>query len=85
MNKPEPSKDNYIYAYYQGIKNGTFLVNRFIRIIYEYLIQGLEERRFFYDAVKANDAIDWIRNTASTLRGRLHRPISVWNFGKRHF
>lgn len=71
MNKPEPSKDNYIYAYYQGIKNGTFLVNRFIRIIYEYLIQGLEERRFFYDAVKANDAIDWIEEHCFHTEGPL--------------
>ena len=60
MRKTKKQKDNYIYAYYQGIKNGTFLVNRFVISIYEYLITGLEEKQFFYDAVKANDAIDWI-------------------------
>ena len=60
MRKTKKQKDNYIYAYYQGIKNGTFLVNKFVARIYEYLIKGLEEKQFFYDAVKANDAIDWI-------------------------
>ena len=60
MRKTKKQKDNYIYAYYQGITNGTFLVNKFIARVYEYLIKGLEEKQFFYDAVKANDAIDWI-------------------------
>ena len=60
MKKSRIQKDNYIFAYYQGIKNGTFLVNRFVTLIYEHLITGLEEKKFFYDAVKANDAIDWI-------------------------
>ena len=60
MKKAKEQKDNYIWAYYQGIKNGTFLVGRFIRLVYEYLVKGLQENQFFYDAVKANDAIEWI-------------------------
>ena len=52
MRKTKKQKDNYIYAYYQGITNGTFLVNKFIARVYEYLIKGLEEKQFFYDAVK---------------------------------
>lgn len=60
MRLSKKQKDNYIYAYYQGIKNGTFLVNRFVATVYEYLIQGLEKKDFFYNAVAANDAIDWI-------------------------
>jgi len=54
------SKDNYIYTYYQGIKNGKHTVGRWIELVYEYIIQGLEEKRFFYDAKKANEAIEWI-------------------------
>ena len=60
MRKAKKQKDNYIYAYYQGIKNGTFLVGRYVTLVYEYLINGLEKKAFFYDAVKANDAIEWI-------------------------
>ena len=60
MKKTKKQKENFIYSYYQGIKNGTFLVNRFVTAVYEYLINGLEEKKFFYDAVKANDSIDWI-------------------------
>ena len=60
MKKPEKTGDNWIYTYYQGIKNGTFLVGRFIQLIYEYLINGLQEKQFFFDGNKANAAIDWI-------------------------
>ena len=50
-------KDNYIYSYYQGIKNGKYTVGRWIELVYDYIIQGLQEKRFFFDQKKANDAI----------------------------
>lgn len=53
------AENNWIYTYYQGIKDGTYCVGRFITLLYEYLVQGLQEKRFFYDAKKANDAIKW--------------------------
>ena len=52
--------ESYIYAYYQDIKDGSVVVGRWVRLIYEYIIRGLEEKRFFYDAKKANAAIEWI-------------------------
>ena len=53
-------KDNYIYAYYQDIKNGKVTVGRWIELVYKYIIDGLEEKRFFFDQKRANDAIEWI-------------------------
>ena len=58
----EMGGNNYIFAYYQQIKDGTVLVGRYIRALYEYLIKGLEEKSFFYDAKKANRAIEWIES-----------------------
>lgn len=52
--------ESYIYAYYQQIKNGSVVVGRWIRLVYEYIVQGLEEKRFFFDQKKANHAIEWI-------------------------
>ena len=52
--------DNYIFTYYQGIKNGTYIVGKWVKLIYEYLITGLEQKAFFFDQKKATDAIDWI-------------------------
>ena len=81
MRRSRIQKDNYIYAYYQGIKNGTFLVNRFVTLIYENLITGIEEKRYFYDAVKANDAIDWIETHCFHTEGPLapgNLKLELW-------
>ena len=52
--------DNWIYAYYQRIKNGSIVVGKYILRIYEILVQGLESHEYFYDQKKADDAISWI-------------------------
>ena len=51
---------NWILAYYQGIKDGTYTVGRWIRMVYEYIVAGLEQKQFFFDQKKANAAISWI-------------------------
>ena len=56
------SEDNYIYAYYQRIKDGSVTVGCWIKLIYEYLIEGLEQKSFFYDHKAANTAVDWIEH-----------------------
>lgn len=56
------NEDNYILTYYQSIKSGKVTVGRWIELIYEYIVDGLEQKRFFFDQKKANDAIDWIEN-----------------------
>ena len=53
-------RDNYIYAYYQQIKNGSVIVNQWISAIYEYLIAGIESAAFYFDQRKANAAVEWI-------------------------
>ena len=60
---------NWIYAYYQGIKDGTFTVSRWVRLVYEYIIKGLEDKSFFFDQKKANDAITWIEAHCSHTEG----------------
>ena len=65
------SKDNWIYSYYQKVKDGSVTVSRYIVMILEYLVRGLEEKRFFYDQKKANAAIDWIEVHAFHTEGKL--------------
>lgn len=57
--KTKSDGENWIYTYYQGIKDGTYLVGRYIALLYEYLVKGLQEKQFFFDAKKANAAINW--------------------------
>ena len=65
------TKDNYIYSYYQGIKNGKYTVGRWIELLYEYIIKGLEEKRFFFDQKKANEVIEWIESHCFHTEGPL--------------
>ena len=62
MKKKTKTEDNYIFAYFQRIQDGSITVGRWIHLIYEYLIEGLESKRFFFDQKKANAAIDWAEN-----------------------
>lgn len=65
------AKDNWIYTYYQGIKNGEFVVGRWVELIYTYIVENLEKKTFFYDNKKANDAINWIESHCFHTEGPL--------------
>ncbi len=54
------SKDNWILTYYQKVKNGSIVVGRWVLLILEYIVNGLQEKQFFYDQKKANEVIEWI-------------------------
>jgi phage terminase large subunit-like protein len=71
VRRPKKAKDNHIFAYYQQIKSGDVAVGRWILAVYEYLITGLEEKRFFYDQKKANAAIEWVESHCFHTEGRL--------------
>ncbi|MBQ1297462.1 MAG: terminase large subunit [Clostridiales bacterium] len=63
--------DNWIYSYYQKVKDGSIAVGHYIELILEYLVRGLEDKSFFYDQKKANAAIDWIEEHAFHTEGKL--------------
>lgn len=62
---------NWIYAYYQQIKNGTVLVGRWVGMIYDYIVDGLDKKLFTFDQKKANHAIDWIETHTFHVEGPL--------------
>ena len=64
-------RDNFILSYYQQIKNGSVTVGKFVRLLYEYLVKGLEEKSFFYDQKSANNAIEWIEGHCYHTEGPL--------------
>jgi phage terminase large subunit-like protein len=74
-------KDNYIYAYYQQIKNGSVTVGRWIELLYDYIIAKLEDGTFKFDQKKANDAIEWIEAHSFHTEGPLapsYLKLEVW-------
>lgn len=62
--------DNAILAYYQAIQNGSVVVGRWIRLLYETIIRGLEEKRWTFDQRKANQAIRFIETFCHHCEGR---------------
>ena len=65
------SEENYIYAYYQKIKDGSVVVGRWVRLIYEYLVKGFETKQFFFDQKRATAAVDWIESHCFHTEGPL--------------
>ena len=73
--------DNWIDKYYQGIKNGTYKVGRWIELVYEYIIHGEEAGLFKFDPKKANNAIEWIENNCFHTEGpkaQKKLELEVW-------
>lgn len=65
------SGDNWIYTYYQRITNGSENVGRWITLLYEYLVKGLHDKQFFFDAKDANDSIEYMETHAFHTEGDL--------------
>ena len=75
------TSDNYILTYYQQIKDGSVTVGTWIRKWYEYIVHGLEEKRFFFDQKKAARAIAFIQQYCRHHEGPLAPQLiqlEVW-------
>lgn len=52
--------NNYILEYYQQIKDGSILVGKWVLMLYERIVHGIEDGTYKFDAKKADKAIKWI-------------------------
>lgn len=62
---------NEILAYYQKICDGSIVVGKWIRKWYAYIVNGLENGLFFFNAKKAKSAILFIENFCRHHEGAL--------------
>ena len=65
------TNSNWILAYYQQIRDGTVAVGKWVRMLYERIIQDLENGVYFYDQKRADKAIRFIESFCHHSRGRL--------------
>ena len=63
--------NNAIYEYYQKITDGSVSAGKWIHLIYEFIIKGLEQKAFIFDQKKANKAINWIESHCFHVEGIL--------------
>lgn len=79
--QPKKAKNNWIYTYYQGIKDGTYVVGQWVALIYEKIVKQIESKEVVYDQKEANAAVDWIESHCFHVEGILApNPIKleVW-------
>ena len=75
------SDENAILQYYQAIVNGSVVVGELIRKLYDVIMDGLEKKRWFFDARKANNCIRFMETYCHHNKGPLapgHIRLSLW-------
>lgn len=61
---------NYIQEYYHKIQTGEVIVGKWIKLLYEKITAGLRDGLFYFDAAKADRAIEFIENFCRHCEGR---------------
>lgn len=72
---------NWILAYYQGITDGSIVVGRWIRLLYDLIVHGIEDGTYIFDQTKANNAIRFIETFVRHNKGKLAPnllELSLW-------
>ena len=73
--------NNYILEYYQQIKDGTILVGKWVLMLYERIVHGIEDGTYKFDAKKADKAIKWIEKYCHHTEGVLapgNLKLELW-------
>lgn len=65
------ANENWLLAYYQQIRDGSVTVGKWIRLLYERIIQDLDDKVYFFDQKKADRAIRFIENFCHHSKGKL--------------
>ena len=73
--------NNWILEYYQQIKDGSVLVGKWVKLLYEQIVHGIEDGIYLYDAKKADRAIKWIEKYCHHTEGEKapdHLRLELW-------
>ena len=63
--------NNFIFAYYQAIVEGTEVVGIWVRLLYEKIVAGIDDGTYIFDQAKANKAIRFIEQFCRHNKGKL--------------
>ena len=61
---------NYIAEYHAQIQSGAVTVGKWVRLVYDYAVNGLQNGLFYFNAKKANKAIRFVENFCHHCEGR---------------
>ena len=63
--------ENAILEYWRAINAGEVNVGKWIKLLYEVILEGLTEKRWFFSAQKANNAVAFIERFCHHFKGKL--------------
>ena len=66
---------DYISEYYDAITSGKEIAGRWVTLAYKMLIEGLENRSFFFNPEKANRSIEFVETFCHHTKGSLGREL----------
>ena len=76
--------ENAILAYWDEIQTGGVNVGKWIRLLYEVIMQGISDHRWFYDERLAQNAIGFIERYCHHYKGKLaprRIKLDLWERG----
>lgn len=63
--------NNYLLSYYQKIKDGSITVGKWVLLLYEKIVEGIEYGTYIFNQQKANRAIKFIETFCRHNKGKL--------------
>ena len=75
--------ENAILTYYQAIQDGSEEVGKWIRLLYEMILDGLQDKSWFYDSVRAWNAIRFMQRYCHHNKGPLAPQRIVFDLWQR--
>ena len=73
--------ENAILTYYQGIRDGSIVAGKWIRMLYERIIDGIEKKDWYFDQRKANNCIRFMEKFCHHNKGPMapqRIKLSLW-------
>lgn len=62
--------NDYLLEYYQAIQDGSVIVGKWVRLLYERIVSGINAKEYIYDIKKSNKAVKFIENFCHHCEGR---------------
>ena len=72
---------NYIYKYYQGIQNGSIIVGKWVKLLYEKILDGIEDHTYVYSQERVDNCINFIEKYFHHNKGVLapgYLELDLW-------
>lgn len=70
---------SYIHEYHHKIQTGEVVAGKWIKLLYDKIVDGLRDGLFYFDAKKANKAIDFIETFCRHCEGRNdYLTLELW-------